>query len=467
MAIATTQTQPHTGVAAFRGVAEGASNSVAMEQWDTAQACAALDALKQWHEKVAQQFRKYKVDGEKLKSMTDADAVARELRVPRAAVAAIAEYIKPLVATAQDQKGHSVEAPPAGVVPSKYVPDAADFAIQHRLGKGAFGDVRRAVHKPSGECVALKMFDKILVQETAAAAFIVREKKLLMLMHEPASTCPFVVQLHFAFQDERKFYLALTLATGGSLYQNLQAMPHKHFDVETARFYIAELMLAVQWIHSKCVVHRDVKAENAMLTADGHVMLTDLGLAKAWGEGDTDLCTTSIIGTPSYMAPEVIRESGHGVGCDFWALGILLFEMMVGHMPFQPTDEDDGVHTAFVNILMHPPSFPAEPRLPMEARALITALLAKNPEHRLGSDLTGGWGTVKSHPFFSGTPSAGIAGDPSRVLPVWGWEEAAARNTTPPRMPSTAASEPEQEDDRDPQDGSCLGFEAFVSHLHQ
>ena len=109
-----------TGVAAFRGVAEGASNSVAMEQWDTAQACAALDALKQWHEKVAQLFRKYKVDGEKLKSMVDADAVARELRVPRAAAAAIAEYIKPLVATAQDQK-ECVEAAPAGVMPSKCV----------------------------------------------------------------------------------------------------------------------------------------------------------------------------------------------------------------------------------------------------------------------------------------------------------------------------------------------------------
>ena len=90
-----------TGVTAFCGVAEGASNSVAMEQWDTAQACAALDALKQWHEEVAQQFRKYKVDEEKLKSMADSDAVARELRVPRAAVAAIAEYIKPLVATAR------------------------------------------------------------------------------------------------------------------------------------------------------------------------------------------------------------------------------------------------------------------------------------------------------------------------------------------------------------------------------
>jgi hypothetical protein len=80
-------------------IADGASNSVAMNQWGTVQACAALDALKQWHEEVAQQFRKYKVDEEKLKSMADSDAVARELRVPRAAVAAIAEYIKPLVAT--------------------------------------------------------------------------------------------------------------------------------------------------------------------------------------------------------------------------------------------------------------------------------------------------------------------------------------------------------------------------------
>ena len=199
-----------------------------------------------------------------------------------------------------------------------------------------------------------------------------------------------------------------------------------------------------------------------MLTADGHVMLTDLGLAKAWGEGETDLRSTSMIGTPCCMAPEMIRESGHGVGCDFWALGVLLFEMMVGHTPFQPMDDIDGEHAVFVNILMHPPSFPAEPSLPMEASTLITALLAKNPEQRLGSDPAGGWATVKSHPLFSGTPSASVAGEPSRVLPAWGWEEAAARNATPPRMPEASA---EQEDDT--QDGSCPGFEVFVSHLYQ
>jgi serine/threonine protein kinase len=477
-----------TGVAAFRIIEERARKvgAASVGQWDTDQVHAALDDFKQWHEQVAHRFQKHKVDGSKLKSMDNMQAVAQVLHVPQVQGAVIAEYIKPLVTAAQtaDHNARAVQAPPVEaavqapvaavlvVVPvKKYEPCTEDFVIETCLGKGAFGDVRKALHTPSGQHFALKILDKAHIQETGSAAFVVREKELLVLMHEPSmlvpgsdgtNICPFVVQLHFAFQDERKIYMAMTLATGGSLYQNLQAMPHKHFDVETARFYIAELMLAVEWIHSKHVVHRDVKAENAMIAADGHVMLTDLGLAKAWDEDHADLCTASMIGTPCYMAPEVIRESGHGAGFDFWALGILLFEMMVGHTPFQPAGENDGAHTVFVNILMHPPNFPAEPSLPMEACALIVALLAKNPEHRLGSESTGGWAAVKGHPFFSGTPDAG---ELSVVLPMWDWEVAAARNVIPPHMPLVTS-----EQEGDTQDSNCRdvpGFDVFVSPVQE
>jgi serine/threonine protein kinase len=473
-----------TGVAAFRIIEERARKvgAASVGQWDTDQVHAALDDFKQWHEQVAHRFQKHKVDGSKLKSMDNVQVVAQVLHVPQAQAAVIAEYIKPLVTAAQTADHNArVQAPPVEaavqapvaavlVVPVKYEPCTEDFVIETRLGKGAFGDVRKALHTPSGQHFALKMLDKAHIQESGSAAFVVREKELLMLMHEPSvlvpgcdgtNICPFVVQLHFAFQDERKLYMALTLATGGSLYQNLQAMPHKHFDVETARFYIAELMLAVEWIHSKRVVHRDVKAENVMIAADGHVMLTDLGLAKAWDEDHTDLRSASMIGTPCYMAPEVIRESGHGVGFDFWALGILLFEMMVGHTPFQPADENDGAQAVFVNILMHPPNFPVEPSLPMEACALIVALLAKNPEHRLGSESTGGWAAVKGHPFFSGTPDAG---ELSVVLPMWDWEVAAARNVIPPHMPLVTS---EQEGDAQDNDCRVPGFEVFVSPVQE
>ena len=99
--------------------------------------------------------------------------------------------------------------------------------------------------------------------------------------------------------------MALTLASGGELYQNLQACPFKRFDLECARFYTAEIMLALEWMHSKRVVYRDLKAENVMLTWDGHVMMVDLGLAREWEADESDLRSTSMIGTPQYMPPEV------------------------------------------------------------------------------------------------------------------------------------------------------------------
>ena len=316
-----------------------------------------------------------------------------------------------------------------------YQPHVDDFEMETRLGTGAFGGVWRAVQTQTGARYALKIFDKARVDEADGIEYVVREQKLLALLHEP-QVCPFLVQIHFAFQDQQKMYMALTLATGGELYQGLQAMPHKRFDTETARFYIAEIMLAIEWMHSKHVVHRNLKAENVILTGEGHVLVTDLSLAKEWDQGQLDLHSTSMIGTPSYMPPEVIQENPHGVGFDFWALGVLLFEMMVGRMPFAPMNSEDA-HGLFVSILMHAPRFPGgycsggfperpladeeelellivhgelEPQLTNAARTLIEGLLAKKPAERLGSAATGGWAAVKGHPFFSGP--AGFAGFP-------------------------------------------------------
>jgi PAS domain S-box-containing protein len=452
----------------------GAAASIAhadIAHWTTDHTCALVAQVLQ---QVEAQFRACEVDGHRIQRMTDAKAVAKILKVPLVHAASIAEYIKDLLAAAQ---------PPGAAAGAKvyeksalgnaYQPHVDDFAMETRLGKGAFGDVWQGAHVKTGVRYALKIFDKAHVKETDSIDFVVREQKLLALLHEPQA-CPFLVQIHFAFQDQRKMYMALTLATGGELYQNMQAMPHNRFNIETARFYIAEIMLAIEWMHSKRVVHRDLKAENVIITGDGHVLVADFGLAKEWDQGQTDLHSTSMIGTPSYMPPEVIRESPHGVGFDFWALGVLLFEMVVGRTPFAPADSDDA-HGLFVNILMHAPRFPdgwggsldeerpldeeiprarggnpppeLEPRLPEEARSIIEGLLTKNPDSRLGSAASGGWAALKAQPFFSRRSPAlpavkGAArgggsgvGDPVWALPSFEWGAAEVLQMKPPRMP--------------------------------
>jgi hypothetical protein len=427
-------------------------------QWTTDQTCA---CVRQAHREVEAKFRACDVNGGMLQRMTDAAAVARILNVSTVHADVVASCITALL---------------RGARPGKYQPHVDDFVIESRLGEGTFGNVCRAVHMQTGARYALKMFDKAHVSATGAIEYVCREQKLLVLLQEP-QPCPFVVQLFFAFQSPRKMFMALTLATGGELYQKLQAMPHKRFDAETARFYIAEIMLALEWMHSKRVVHRDLKAENIVMTGDGHVLLTDLGLAKQWDQGQTDLHSTSIIGTPSYMPPEVIRESPHGVGFDFWALGVLLFEMMVGCEPFT---SDDGVdaHGLFVNILTQAPCFPddaieaLELRLPKEARALIEGLLIKNPADRLGSAKSGGWATVKAHPFFwqrlpcsradkvhgRGGGGGGGGGDQAAALQAFDWADAAALKLKPPLAWSKVEEQGPVSDD-----GWEPAFQTYVS----
>jgi hypothetical protein len=461
----------------------GAAASMAHEDiahWTTDHTCALVAQVLQ---QVEAQFRACEVDGHRIQRMTDAKAVARILKVPPVHAASIAEYVKVLLAAAKPPgAAAAAKVYEKGALGNAYQPHVDDFVMETRLGKGAFGDVWSAVQTQTGVRYALKIFDKAHVKD--GLKFVVREQKLLALLHEPQA-CPFLVQIHFAFQDQRKMYMAMTLATGGELYQNLLAMPHKRFNIETARFYIAEIMLAIEWMHSKHIVHRDLKAENVIITGDGHVLVADFGLAKKWDQGQTDLHSTSMTGTPTYMPPEVIRGSPHGVGYDFWSLGVLLFELMVGNTPFAPVDSDDA-HGLFVNILMHAPRFPdgwggsleverpladeeiqhalppgnpppeLEPRLPArlpeDARTIIGGLLTKNPASRFGSAASGGWAALKAHPFFSrqsqalpavkgavhgGGGSGGSVGvgDPAWALPAFEWGAAEVLQMKPPHMP--------------------------------
>jgi serine/threonine protein kinase len=147
---------------------------------------------------------------------------------------------------------------------------------------------------------------------------------------------PFIMKLQFAFQDDFSLYLIMEFVNGGELFHHLKQAGK--FSENRARFYAAELALALEYLHSQGVVYRDVKPENILIDADGHLRLTDFGLSKA-GLLETDGRTESFCGTTEYLAPEVIRDKAYGFSVDWYSMGLVLFEMLSGYNPFKTGEE--------------------------------------------------------------------------------------------------------------------------------
>jgi len=201
---------------------------------------------------------------------------------------------------------------------------------------------------------------------------------------------PFVVGLHAAFQTREKLYFVLDYCAGGELFCHLQKVGK--FNEPRARFYTAELTLALEHVHSLGVVYRDLKPENVLLDARGHVRLTDFGLSKErvthYHEGASSFC-----GTPEYLAPEILARRGHGRAVDWWSLGALLYEMLPGLPPFYSRDREQ----LFEGIKRGHLSYPRY--VSADAKSLLKALLLREPASRLGSGPTDAL-EVKRHAFF-------------------------------------------------------------------
>jgi serum/glucocorticoid-regulated kinase 2 len=196
------------------------------------------------------------------------------------------------------------------------------------------------------------------------------ERKVLSAVNHP-----FIMKLHYAFQSPDKLYLVLDYCPGGELFFHLSRF--RRFPERVARFYAAELLLALGHLHKRGIIYRDLKPENVLLDADGHVKLGDFGLAKAGirhaYEGATSMC-----GTPEYMAPEVLAQQGHGFCVDYWGLGMLTYEMMTGLPPWYTTDRAKLFRRLRSAPLDIPPYFSAQ------SASFTSALLERNPRRRLG-----------------------------------------------------------------------------------
>jgi len=290
-----------------------------------------------------------------------------------------------------------------------------DFDIIRIIGKGGQGQVAQVRHHRSGKMYAMKscaVGDKLKSDDGLRR--VIAEKEVLQRIRHP-----FLVHLHYAFHKGHKIYLCLDLCHGGELYFHLKRQPASRFHPVVAGFYIGEVVAAIAYLHSQDIIYRDMKPENILVCDDGHLKLTDFGLAKmgitAMYGGDGGDVTKSLVGTPEYLAPEILSNQPYGKAADWWTVGILMFEVMVGKTPFIA----QGINRAemFRRIQSGRFDFPSSVQLPGEARDLVTSLVVSDPAKRLG---TSNPQDIKDHPFFTKFLKVSFNDlEAKKVIPPW------------------------------------------------
>ncbi|CAI8034825.1 RAC-beta serine/threonine-protein kinase A [Geodia barretti] len=261
-----------------------------------------------------------------------------------------------------------------------------DFEFLVVLGKGTYAKVMMCKEKATGEILAMKILNKGVIVAKDKITHTVTERKVLQMT---SSYHPFLMSLKYSFQTPDRLCLVTEYIRGGELFHHLsreRVFPEGH-----TRFYGAEIILGIQYLHSVGVVYRHVKLESLMLDEKGHIKIIDFGLCKQGIYfGDT---TRTFCGTPEYMAPEILEGNDYGRAVDWWGVGVVMYEMMCGRLPFYSRD-----HVVLYElILVEEVRFPAS--LSLESMSLLGGLLQKDPSKRLG----GGEGDaeeVKSHVFF-------------------------------------------------------------------
>ncbi|OVA11207.1 Protein kinase domain [Macleaya cordata] len=293
-----------------------------------------------------------------------------------------------------------------------------DFEIIKPISRGAFGRVFLAKKRTTGDLFAIKVLKKADMIRKNAVESILAERDILISVRNP-----FVVRFFYSFTCRENLYLVMEYLNGGDLYSLLRNLGC--LDEDVARVYIAEVVLALEYLHSLRVVHRDLKPDNLLIAHDGHIKLTDFGLSKVGlinstddlsgpavsgtsllGEDEPQLSGSehmhhrerrqkrSAVGTPDYLAPEILLGTGHGTTADWWSVGVILFELIVGIPPFNA----EHPQTIFDNILNRNIPWPRVPEeMSFEAQDLIDRLLTEDPNQRLGAN---GASEVKQHVFF-------------------------------------------------------------------
>ncbi|KAK9719527.1 Serine/threonine-protein kinase [Basidiobolus ranarum] len=258
-----------------------------------------------------------------------------------------------------------------------------EFDLLKVIGKGSFGKVMQVRKCDTNRIYAMKILNKSKIVSRDEVTHTLAERTVLGQINHP-----FIVPLKFSFQSPEKLYLVLAFVNGGELFHHLQR--EGRFEEKRSRFYAAELLTALEHLHSYNVIYRDLKPENILLDYNGHIALCDFGLCKLnMAETDT---TNTFCGTPEYLAPELLYGQGYTKTVDWWTFGVLLFEMLTGLPPFY----DENTHEMYRKILEDELRFPDH--VGSHARSLLRGLLERDPNQRLGNN---GADEIRRHPFFA------------------------------------------------------------------
>uniref|UniRef100_A0A3B5KTR2 protein kinase C n=1 Tax=Xiphophorus couchianus TaxID=32473 RepID=A0A3B5KTR2_9TELE len=276
-----------------------------------------------------------------------------------------------------------------------------DFQCVSVLGRGHFGKVLLAEYKKSGKMFAIKALKKSEVI-TRDEVDLVCEKRILEVIN--SARHPFLVNLHGCFQTAEHVCFVMAYSPGGDLM--------KHIHAAIFSFYSSCVLLGLEFLHQNQIVY-DLKLDNLLMDADGYVRIADFGLCKEMGHGDR---TSTFCGTPEFLAPEVLTENSYTRSVDWWELGVLVFEMLVGESPF-PGDDEEEVFDSIVNEEVRYPR-----SLSPQSKSLIQQLLQKNPDRRLGSGKDDA-AEIKRHKFFQGMD----------------WDALLAKQLKPPFLPTISA----------------------------
>ncbi|CAI5454291.1 unnamed protein product [Caenorhabditis angaria] len=304
--------------------------------------------------------------------------------------------------------------------------DKHTFRLYRVLGKGGFGEVCACQVRASGKMYALKKLEKKRVKKRHAEILSLNEKQILQKINSP-----FVVSLAYAYETKDALCLVLTLMNGGDLKFHLYNLMPGGFDEKRVQFYAAEITLGLQHLHNEKILYRDLKPENILLDDNGHVRISDLGLAVELKDNEA---IKGRVGTVGYMAPEIVKNERYAYGVDWWGVGCLIYEMIEGKAPFRQRKEK--VKREEVERRVREDQEKYSEKFSEAARTLCRGLLHKEPSFRLGCRRVGkpeeGAEEIRAHPFFNLADAA----TSREAVP---WKKMEAGKVSPPFCPDPRA----------------------------